>query len=107
MVYKIVEDPFNKDHLMLLSTDWGLQESFDRGATFRFCKEGIAQSWQNTAYDLAFNKNKEGVVYSIWSEPGVTSIHWIPSTEDSHIRLTEENTGIPVILRDCRRIACR
>ena len=66
-IYKIVEDPFDENHVMMLSTDWGLQESFDRGRTFRLCNQGIPQSWKNTSYDLAFNKNKEGIVYSIWS----------------------------------------
>ena len=67
VVYKVAVDPFNEDHIMLLSTDFGLQESFDQGNTFRLCCEGIPQGWRNSAYDLAFDKNRRGVIYSIWS----------------------------------------
>ena len=67
VVYKVIVDPFDEEHIMLLTADFGLQESIDRGETFRLCRKGIPQSWQNTAYDLAFNKNQQGVVYSIWS----------------------------------------
>ena len=67
VVYKVVVDPFDNKHVMLLTTDWGLQESFDQGETFGFCNRGIPSSWQNTTYDLAFNVKKQGVVYSIWS----------------------------------------
>lgn len=67
VVYKVVVDPFDSDHVMLLTTDWGLQESFDQGETFSFCNRGIPVSWQNTTYDLVFNEKQQGVVYSIWS----------------------------------------
>lgn len=67
VVYKVVTDPFDDDHIMMLTTDAGLQESFNHGVSFCFNNRGIPERWRNTAYDLAFNKNKEGVIYSIWS----------------------------------------
>ena len=67
VVYKVVVDPFDDKHVMLLTTDWGLQESFDQGETFSFCNNGIPDNWKNTAYDLAFNEKQQGVAYSIWS----------------------------------------
>ncbi len=65
--YAVYEDPFNRQNLLLLNTDYGLIRSEDNGKSWRLANKGIPNSWANTIYDAKFDKNKEGVVYSVWS----------------------------------------
>lgn len=65
--YGVRVNPFNKNNLLLLNTDLGLIRSEDNGASWSRALAGVNQAWVNTIYDAEFDKNKENVVYSVWS----------------------------------------
>lgn len=65
--YALKKDPFNTNHVVLLNTDLGLISSNNNGQTWTRISKGIKREWINTIYDLEFDKEKEGVVYSVWS----------------------------------------
>lgn len=65
--YSLKKDPFNVNRQLLLNTDLGLIYSENNGETWTRKFDGIKHEWINTVYDLEFDKEKEGVVYSVWS----------------------------------------
>ena len=64
--YFVREDPFDSDHIIICSTDIGLQISYDNGISFRR-HEDIPGAIDNTCYDLYFDEQKQGLVYGLWS----------------------------------------
>lgn len=66
--YSVKEDPFNPEHIIICTTDLGLQNSYDNGKSFRRM-EIIESNWTifNTCYDLYFDPRTEGLVYGLWS----------------------------------------
>ena len=72
--YWVRENPFNESHVIIATTDMGLQISMDGCKSWRRMNmEGDDWSIYNTCYDLYFDQHKENVVYGIWS-----SIHDAP-----------------------------
>ena len=72
--YWVKENPFNESHVIIATTDMGLQISMDGSKTWRRMNmEGDDWSIYNTCYDLYFDQHKENVIYGIWS-----SIHDAP-----------------------------
>jgi len=68
--YFVKEDPFNKDHIIICSTDLGLQNSFDGGKTWQRMSllEGQkSDPVYNTCYDLYFDPYIKGKIYAVWS----------------------------------------
>ena len=66
--YFVKEDPFNKNHIIICTTDLGLQNSFDNGKTWRRMEiQGTNYNIYNTCYDLYFDKYNKNVVYGLWS----------------------------------------
>jgi len=73
--HKIVTDPFDKNHILMGCTDFGLLQSFDEGKSWlRFLRGWNGDdlvytdaAYRNTCFDLHFDKEKKGVVYSIWT----------------------------------------
>lgn len=66
--YFVREDPFNKDHIIICTTDLGLQNSYDNGKTWRRMEiTGTDYDIYNTCYDLYFDEYNQDVVYAIWS----------------------------------------
>ncbi|MBQ8424726.1 MAG: hypothetical protein IJX17_01740, partial [Clostridia bacterium] len=66
--YFVREDPFNKDHIIICTTDMGLQNSFDGGNSWRRMEITLDDySIFNTCYDLYFDKYTSGKVYALWS----------------------------------------
>ena len=66
--YFVKEDPFDKNHIIICTTDLGLQNSFDNGKTWqRMTITGEDYDIYNTCYDLYFDKYQKNVVYGIWS----------------------------------------
>lgn len=65
--YDVYEDPFDSDHIIICTTDMGLQISQDGGNTWK--RHSITDHWdlQNTCYDLYFDPVTEGKVYALWS----------------------------------------
>ncbi len=47
-------------------TDFGLIHSYDNGKTWVRNIGTVSYDYRNTCYDLEFDKNQKGVVYSIW-----------------------------------------
>ena len=79
--YFVREDPFNRNHIIICTTDLGMQISFDRGSTFRR-HEDIPGSIDNTCYDLYFDEQEKGLVYALWS-----SLHdapYVPQLSDKN-----------------------
>ncbi len=66
--YFVKEDPFNKEHIIICTTDLGLQNSYDNGKTWRRMEiTGENYNIYNTCYDLYFDKYQKDVVYALWS----------------------------------------
>ena len=64
--YFVREDPFDSQHIIICTTDLGLQISYDGGISFRR-HEVLSDFIDNTCYDLYFDEETEGLVYGIWS----------------------------------------
>ena len=66
--YFVKEDPFDKNHLIICTTDLGLQNSYDNGKTWqRMTITGDDYDIYNTCYDLYFDPYQRNVVYGLWS----------------------------------------
>ena len=66
--YSVHHDPFNNDHIIICTTDLGLQNSYDGGKTFsRMQITGDDYDIYNTCYDLYFDKYQKDVVYAVFS----------------------------------------
>lgn len=66
--YFVKEDPFNKNHIIICTTDLGLQNSYDNGKTWQRMEiSGSDYYIYNTCYDLYFDKYQKDVVYGLWS----------------------------------------
>ena len=66
--YSVKEDPFNSDHIIICTTDLGIQNSYDNGQSFQRM-EITGGNWDifNTCYDLYFDTKTEGLIYGLWS----------------------------------------
>ena len=66
--YFVKQDPFNKDHIIICTTDLGLQNSYDNGKTWQRMEiTGSDYDIYNTCYDLYFDKYQKDVLYAVWS----------------------------------------
>lgn len=66
--YFVKEDPFNKNHIIICTTDMGLQNSYDNGTTWQRMEiTGTDYNIYNTCYDLYFDTYNQDVVYGLWS----------------------------------------
>ena len=66
--YFVKEDPFDKNHIIICTTDMGLQNSYDNGKTWQRMEiTGIDYDIYNTCYDLYFDKFNKNVIYGVWS----------------------------------------
>ncbi|MBQ3493914.1 MAG: hypothetical protein IJA69_00710, partial [Clostridia bacterium] len=66
--YFVKQDPFNKDHIIICTTDLGLQNSYDNGKTWQRMEIlGDDYDIYNTCYDLYFDKYQKDVVYGLFS----------------------------------------
>ena len=65
--YFVREDPFDSEHIIICSTDLGIQNSFDGGKTFSRPTGKIYSDTYNTCYDLFFDENQKDTVYALWS----------------------------------------
>lgn len=75
--HTVVPDPFDRDHLLVCSTDIGLVQSYDGGSSFyRSLHEWQSgklvnidyATYTNTCFDAHFDEKRRGVVYGIWSQ---------------------------------------
>lgn len=65
--YGVHFDPFNKDHFFICYTDMGLFHTLNGGESWFHSLDGIPRPWQNTCYDLTFDPEVEGRVWSVWA----------------------------------------
>ncbi len=73
--HKVATDPFDKNHILMGCTDFGLLQSFDNGQSWIRLLRGwngdkveyTDAAYRNTCFDLHFDKYRRGVVYSIWT----------------------------------------
>ena len=66
--YSVKEDPFDSDHIIICTTDLGLQNSYNNGKSFRrMALPENDQEIYNTCYDLYFDTYTEGLIYGLWS----------------------------------------
>jgi len=65
--YGVHFDPFNKDHYFICYTDMGLFHTLNGGESWFHSLDGIPRPWQNTCYDLTFDPEVEGKVWSVWA----------------------------------------
>ncbi|MEP7256964.1 MAG: hypothetical protein ABI687_01210 [Flavitalea sp.] len=76
--YGLVADPFDSAHLFLPTTDIGLMESADGGASWKSATKnnGVPEEWVNTTYSLNFDPEVKG---KAWATMSV--IHDLPRTK--------------------------
>ena len=66
--YSVKEDPFDSNHIIICTTDLGLQNSYNNGESFRrMALPENDQEIYNTCYDLYFDTHTEGLIYGLWS----------------------------------------
>jgi photosystem II stability/assembly factor-like uncharacterized protein len=74
--YGIHFDPFDKNHFFICYTDIGLFHTFDGGKSWFHSLEGVPRDWQNTCYQVAFDPDIPGKVWSVWA-----NAHDLPRTK--------------------------
>ncbi|MBK7713752.1 MAG: hypothetical protein IPJ37_24630 [Bacteroidales bacterium] len=74
--YGVHFDPFNKDHFFICYTDMGLFHTFNSGRSWFHSLKGIPREWQNTCYQVAFDPDIKGKVWSVWA-----NAHDLPRTK--------------------------
>ena len=66
--YKVVINPFEPDEIAFCYTDIGLMVSLNGGKSWRDGNKGTPSGVSNTCYDLIFDPDVPGKVWSVWSE---------------------------------------
>ena len=74
--YGVHFDPFDKDHFFICYTDIGLFHTFNGGNSWFHSMKGIPRDWQNTCYQVAFDPDVKGKVWSVWA-----NAHDLPRTK--------------------------
>lgn len=64
--YGIHFDPFDKDHYFISYTDIGLFHTFNGGESWHHSITGVPERWVNTCYDVEFDPEQEGKLWSVW-----------------------------------------
>ncbi len=65
--YSVHFDPFDKSHMAISYTDIGFFHSFDCGKSWERSVCGVPSEWVNTCYDMVFDPEVKGKVWSGWS----------------------------------------
>jgi len=73
VVYGVLFDPFDPQHIVFPATDAGLFHSLDGGRTWRHNLQGVPRAWINTCYWMVFDPDVPGRAWSVW-----TAMHNIP-----------------------------
>ncbi len=74
--YGVHFDPFDKKHFFVCYTDIGLFNTFNGGESWFHSINGIPRDWQNTCYDIKFDPEVKGKVWSVWA-----NAHDLPRTK--------------------------
>jgi photosystem II stability/assembly factor-like uncharacterized protein len=65
--YGVHFDPFDKNHFFVCYTDMGLFNTFNGGKSWFHSVTNIPKDLQNTCYDLVFDPQTKGRVWSVWA----------------------------------------
>ena len=65
--YSVKQDPFNKNHFIICTTDLGLQNSYDGGKSWKRMELIGDHYIYNTCYDLLFDEDTQDLVYGLFS----------------------------------------
>ncbi len=74
--YGVHFDPFDRDHFFICYTDMGLFHTFNGGKSWFHAISGVPRDWQNTCYQVAFDPDVRGRVWSVWA-----NAHDLPRTK--------------------------
>jgi photosystem II stability/assembly factor-like uncharacterized protein len=74
--YGIHFDPFDKDHFFICYTDIGLFHTYSGGKSWFHSIRGIPFAWQNTCYEVVFDPDIKGKIWSVWA-----NAHDLPRTK--------------------------
>lgn len=74
--YGVHFDPFDKNHFFICYTDMGLFHTFNSGKSWYHALTNIPRSWQNTCYEVEFDPEVKGKVWSVWA-----NAHDLPRTK--------------------------
>jgi len=74
--YGVHFDPFDKEHFFICYTDMGLFHTFNGGESWFHSITDVPRSWQNTCYDITFDPEIKGRVWSVWA-----NAHDLPRTK--------------------------
>lgn len=74
--YGIHFDPFDKDHFFICYTDIGLFHTYSGGQSWLHSIKGIPPVWQNTCYEVEFDPEIKGKIWSVWA-----NAHDLPRTK--------------------------
>lgn len=107
-VYGVHFDPFNKEHIVISSTDVGLFESANGGASWKHSQNGVPSQWTNSCYWVVFDPEVKGKAWSVWSDchdlprPKMISsgkvnkcVGGVCKTDDGMESWKKSNSGIP------------
>lgn len=86
--YGVQYDPFDRQHMFIDSTDIGLFQSNDGGASWRASTTGVPELWRNTTYWLAFDPSVRGRIWGAFS-----GVHDLPRPKMFRSRSTLAYTG--------------
>ena len=74
--YGIHFDPFDKNHFFICYTDIGLFHTFSGGKSWIHSLTGVPFEWVNTCYQVTFDPDVKGRVWSAWA-----NAHDLPRTK--------------------------
>jgi hypothetical protein len=65
--YNLHFDPFDASHMVISYTDIGYHHSFNGGRSWQRSVQGVPGEWVNTCYDVVFDPEVRGKIWSAWS----------------------------------------
>lgn len=74
--YGVHFDPFDRNHFFICYTDMGLFHTFNGGKSWYHSVSDIPREWLNTCYQVAFDPDVKGKVWSVWADA-----HDLPRTK--------------------------
>jgi photosystem II stability/assembly factor-like uncharacterized protein len=74
--YGVHLDPFDRNHFFICYTDIGLFHTFNSGQSWYHSITNIPREWENTCYQVAFDPDVRGKVWSVWA-----NAHDLPRTK--------------------------
>jgi photosystem II stability/assembly factor-like uncharacterized protein len=74
--YGVHFDPFARNHFFICYTDMGLFHTYNGGESWYHSITDVPRSWQNTCYDIKFDPDVKGKVWSVWA-----NAHDLPRTK--------------------------